>query len=107
MGTHNMYFQLGSETGVIGLLFVLAFLFLALRDLHRAERIFEQQEDREGRILSASVWVSLVTFLLCAIFLHALQQKIWWMVAAAATVIPLLARGASKEDAASREQVEN
>jgi O-antigen ligase len=98
MGTHNMYLQVGSETGAVGLLLVLAFFVLTLRDLHRAERTFDKQNDLEGRVLSASVWVSLLTFLLCALFLHALQQKVWWMVAACAVAIPPYARLISAED---------
>jgi hypothetical protein len=34
--------------------------------------------------------VSLISFLLCGLFLHALQQKVWWMVASAAAAAPLI-----------------
>ena len=33
--------------------------------------------------------VSLIGFMLCGVFLHALHQVIWWMVAAAAVALPL------------------
>lgn len=89
IGTHNMYLQVGSETGVVGLGLILLFFGLLLRDLRRAERRFLEVGDARARTLVAALQVSVISFLLCAVFLHALQQKIWWMMTAVAAVLPL------------------
>ena len=89
IGTHNMYLQLASETGLVGLGLLLVFFALIWRDLHRSNRALAAMNDRRGMALTSTVEVGLIAFLVCAVFLHALQQKIWWMVAAMAAVAPL------------------
>jgi len=91
LGTHNMYLQLASEMGLIGLFLFLLFMYVIMRRLLYAERIFRERGDEEMQVLTASVIVSLFSFLISALFLHALQQKIWWMIVAAAAVVPLVA----------------
>ncbi len=89
IGTHNMYLQLTSETGVVGLVLILLFFGILLRDLRRAEIFYKQAGDSRAAVLAMALQVSVMSFLLCALFLHALQQKIWWMMVALAAVAPL------------------
>lgn len=89
-GAHNMYLHVASETGLVGLGMLLLFMFLIIRHLRNAERLFRAAGDRQGQVLCAALMVSLISFLLCGLFLHALQQKVWWMVAAAAAVAPMI-----------------
>ena len=89
IGTHNMYLELTSNTGLPGLLFFVCFYITMMRYLHREERRFIEEGDTQGEALASALMVSLVGFILCAVFLHALTQKIWWMIAVAAVVIPL------------------
>ena len=89
IGTHNMYLQLGCDTGVLGLFLFLAFVLTMAKALSREEQRYRENGDEQGAALAASLLVSLLGFMLCAVFLHALTQKIWWMVAAAAVALPL------------------
>ncbi len=89
IGTHNMYLQIACEIGVIGLLLFVLFYGRMLRDISRAEQRFKSEEDEQGQLLASTLFVSLIGFMVCAIFLHALLQEIWWMIAAAAIAIPL------------------
>jgi O-antigen ligase len=91
-GPHNMYLQLGCETGAVGLALMALILVSALYNAQRAERLFKAVNDRELALLAGSVTVSLIGVVFCALFLHALHQKIWWMVLAVATVLPLYAQ---------------
>ena len=89
IGTHNMYLQIGADTGLVGLILFLAFIATMLRQLYLAENRLRLAGDLQGAALASAVFVSLIGFVFCAIFLHALTQKIWWMVAAAAIVVPM------------------
>lgn len=89
IGTHNMYLQIGADTGVVGLVLFLAFIVTLLRQLYLAEQKFRAAGDVQGAAMASALFVSLIGFVFCAVFLHALTQKIWWMVAAAAVVVPL------------------
>jgi O-antigen ligase len=89
IGTHNMYLQIASDTGFVGLFIFLCFFILTIRGVMRAEDRYREAGDVWGATLCASLFVSLIGFGLCAIFLHALTQKIWWMITAAAIVMPL------------------
>ncbi len=93
IGTHNMYLQLASETGIVGLAFMVLFFGLVVRDLRKAEQFYRQAGDSRIATLVMSLQVSILSFLLCAVFLHALQQKIWWMMAAIAAAVPLYKTG--------------
>ncbi|MCL4691542.1 MAG: O-antigen ligase family protein [Candidatus Hydrogenedentes bacterium] len=83
-GPHNMYLQLGSESGTVGLILMLLFFLMALLHALRAERKFRLLGEGQMATLAGAVSVSVLAFLLCAVFLHALQQKVWWMVFAVA-----------------------
>jgi len=89
IGAHNMYLEIAANTGWVGLgIFLLFFLSLLWR-LARVYSAYKISGDIQGAQLAAAFLVSLVGFFLCAIFLHALMQKIWWMVAAGAVALAL------------------
>lgn len=90
IGVHNLYLQIGCETGAIGLGLFLTFIVVLMRHVHVAEERFKTSGEEEWRTLAATIQISLVAFLLCGVFLHALQQKIWWMVAAAAVGVCMM-----------------
>ncbi|MFM1921108.1 MAG: hypothetical protein RLZZ303_2742 [Candidatus Hydrogenedentota bacterium] len=89
VGTHNMYLQLAADHGLVGLGLFMAFFILMMRDLLRKERRLQAEGDTRGVAIATSLIVSLIGFMLCAVFLHALHQEIWWMVAAAAVALSL------------------
>lgn len=85
IGCHNFYLQVASETGIVGLLLMLAFLALVLREVRRAHREFREAGNQAGMALTSTLEVCIIAFLIAAVFLHALQQKILWMIVALAT----------------------
>ena len=96
-GPHNMYLQLGSEAGTVGLVLMLLFFLMALLHAQRAERTFRALGERELATLAGAATVSVLSFLFCAVFLHALQQKVWWMVFAIAVATYFCATRMSAE----------
>ena len=90
IGTHNMYLQLGADTGIVGLGIFLAFFYVLVKRLLRAEKEFRQTGNIPAEKLASALIISLVGFVLCMVFLHALHQEIWWMIAAAAVALPMI-----------------
>ncbi len=82
VGAHNMYLQLASDMGFVGLSIFIAFYIVLMRHLYRLEEQYIKSGDTQGAAMAGALFISLLAFLLCAVFLHALQQKIWWMVTA-------------------------
>lgn len=89
IGTHNMYLQVLADTGFVGLILYAAFYYLAFRNLVAARRRYIEDEDHIGQTTVTALMISLTAFIVYAVFLHALHQPIWWMIAAAAIAIPL------------------
>lgn len=91
-GPHNFYLQIGAEAGSVGLVIMLLFIVRTLMNTQRAERMFKERGYPQYALLAATVTVSVLAFVFCGLFLHALQQKIWWMVFAAAAALPVVAK---------------
>jgi hypothetical protein len=65
------------------ILLVGAVVLLIVR-LQRTQTALRGLDERDLARLAGLLQVSLIAFLLCGVFLHALHQKIWWMVVALA-----------------------
>lgn len=89
IGTHNMYLQIFADMGVVGLALYLLFYYAMFRNLRRAHRRYVVAGDKTGVTMTTVLQICLVAFLFCAVFLHALHQPIWWIVAALAVAIPM------------------
>ena len=89
IGAHNMYLQTLAEGGIVGLGLLLTFFVVIWWRLHAFGKLVARAGDERGRVLCASVEISLLVFFVCAIFLHALDQKIAWMVYALAAAVPI------------------
>ncbi|GMU91825.1 MAG: hypothetical protein AMXMBFR4_08830 [Candidatus Hydrogenedentota bacterium] len=99
-GPHNMYLQIGSELGAVGLILFLLFIARAIYSAKSAEKVFRAGYHDDFATLASCVGVSIIAFVFCAIFLHALQQKIWWMIFAAAIALPFCASRVQPADIA-------
>ncbi len=86
-GPHNLYLQLAAETGFPGLLLLFGGVLIVMMRLQRTQSALRGLEERDLARLAGVLQVSLLGFLLCGVFLHALHQKIWWMVLALAIAL--------------------
>ncbi|MBN2132825.1 MAG: O-antigen ligase family protein [Sedimentisphaerales bacterium] len=87
IGAHNMYLEVAVETGVIGLILLLVFLGLGVSDTQAVAAAAAEQNDFEMRDLARAVQISLIAFCMIALFLHAQEQKIWWILAGLAAAM--------------------
>ena len=77
---HNIFIEVGSETGIIGLTLFLLLLFFAFKDIRIAHRIFVKAEDSLLSIFSQSLEISLIGFLIATMFVAAIHVKFLWVV---------------------------
>ena len=86
-GPHNLYLQLAAETGFPGLLLLFGGVLVVMMRLQRTQSALRGLKEVDLARLAGVLQVSLLGFLLCGVFLHALHQKIWWMVIALAIAL--------------------
>jgi O-antigen ligase len=82
IGTHNMYLQISADTGLVGLALYLCFFAMLLNRMFALRRHYKAEGDALGGTLTDTTLIAQIAFLVCAIFLHALHQEIWWMLVA-------------------------
>ncbi|MFB0523907.1 MAG: O-antigen ligase family protein [Phycisphaerae bacterium] len=80
MGAHNMYLEVAVETGIIGLFTLLLFLATGILDTHRTAELAAKTGKPIELDLAKVLQICLVAFCIAALFLHAQDQKIWWIV---------------------------
>jgi len=91
MGAHNMYLEVAVETGIIGLFTLLLFLATGILDTRRTANLLSIADCRlsiencKSQIaneldLARVLQTCLIAFCITAVFLHAQDQKIWWIV---------------------------
>jgi hypothetical protein len=86
-GPHNLYLQLAAETGFPGLILLIGLVVVLMMRLQRTQSALRGLEELDLARLAGLLQVSLLAFLCCGVFLHALHQKIWWMVIALAIAL--------------------
>jgi len=93
-GVHNMYIQVGLETGILGLGFIMAFFLITLRGFHASARAWDPPSYKAALAytLSICVWVLLLYGLSLDIMNFGLKNA-WFLLA----LQPVLLRLAEHE----------
>jgi len=89
--THNLYLEVASETGVIGLLAFLGMLWIVLHALNDTRRRTEYS-DRELWGLVCGLELGVLVFLATSLFLHASYVRYFWLLLAVAVAAAALPR---------------
>ena len=76
IGAHNLYLEILTEYGLIGLVCYLAIFFAAWRDLKWVER----NGDESQRLLAICLTAGFLTFLVCGMLVHVKYLKISWIL---------------------------
>ncbi len=94
MGAHNMYVEVASETGILGIFVFLAFLIHGLKNMNRVRK--GPVKDKYGA-MATMVMISMLGFGCLGLLLHAQLQKIMWIVLGLSVVVHRLAENEIKE----------
>lgn len=97
---HNLYLEVGAETGLVGLLAFGAALAACFRALRRAHASFEEAGDRPSAALARGFEIALVGYLVSSLFLHGHFQRYLWLLFGFATGLATLAGGKGDRSAA-------
>jgi O-antigen ligase len=74
---HNTFLRTLAETGIVGFIPFMAFVFLIMRSLWRA---FRNQQERDERTLLVAMMFSLSTFWLMSMTLDQIFEPHFWVV---------------------------
>jgi O-antigen ligase len=96
--SHNMYLEELANTGIIGFVAFMAIVLVTMRQLGRARRRWAQADPEIARTATA-FWLSILAYLVTAVFLQLSYQRYYWLLLAlaGAAVHIFGARGAEEE----------
>jgi len=90
---HGLYFEIASETGLLGLLSFGAVIAAALLSLHRSRRMFRMQGNRDMAVLALTVSVAIASYLVASVFLHETHLRYLALYFGFAIALARIARG--------------
>ncbi len=82
LGAHNMYLEIAVETGIFGFISLFLFLFFIILTLSRLQHYYGINGDSDNYDLAAVLQISIMAFLFLGLFLHAIDQKVLWVLSA-------------------------
>jgi O-antigen ligase len=96
---HNIYLNVLSELGIVGLTLFLAILGLTLAAALRAARAFSRRGDPIGELLARGLFIALTGYLAALFFSTSLYSKQLWLLLALAPALHAIAlRDSEAED---------
>lgn len=87
---HNMYLTIWGDTGIVGLVLYLGFLWQSLRGVRLARRRFAIGGDQEMSALAAAIEVTVIVLLVCNLAGETYVVKGWWPVFALGAALRLM-----------------
>jgi putative inorganic carbon (hco3(-)) transporter len=87
---HDLYLQVAAEHGLLGLLALLATLYMTMRNLSRVRKRW-MAENPELSNMATAYMLSIVTYLTTGIFLHFAFIRYFWLIMALAAAVIYIA----------------
>jgi len=89
---HNLFLEIMSELGVLGLIWFIALQWVAFSGLFRARKAFLEAGMRDYAGISLAIAAAIVGFLVTGIFLHNTHARFFWLIYGLALSMPQVAR---------------
>jgi O-antigen ligase len=100
---HSLYFELGAETGLLGLSLFLTLTVVVLRRLQRLRRFGERGSEMSH--VATGLGLGMMAYLGTSFFLSLAFMRYWWLVVALASVAARVAReGGDPHDTGARDE---
>jgi len=77
---HNIFLEVGSETGLLGLFFFILLIIWAFRDIRETRRIFDELNEEMLAMFSQALEIGLIGFLISTMFVAAIHVKFFWII---------------------------
>ncbi len=77
---HNIFLEVGSETGFLGLFFFILLIICAFRDIRETRRIFDRLNEEMLAMFSQALEIGLIGFLISTMFVAAIHVKFFWII---------------------------
>lgn len=77
---HNLYLEIGAETGLVGLLAFGAAVVASIASLRRARAGLREAGDETGAALAQGFEIALASYLVSSLFLHGHFQRYLWLL---------------------------
>jgi putative inorganic carbon (HCO3(-)) transporter len=81
---HNMYLEIGADTGMLGLAVFLAIVAVTMAQLNRAARWWREAGREDLALLGQAFLMALVAYMAAALFLQLSYQRYFWFLLALA-----------------------
>lgn len=88
---HNMILQISAEQGMFGVFALLFGLFIIYIDARRARRILLMNELTQQADFVEAVIASFISYMACAMFIHAAYMRYYWILFAMMASLPAAA----------------
>jgi O-antigen ligase len=85
---HNLYLEIAAERGIFGFFLFIAIVTLTLAQAFKAEKAFKELGNKSMADLSALLGISILTYLITAIFLHDAFPRFFWLIVGLAWAAP-------------------
>lgn len=89
---HNLYLEIASEMGLLGLSWLGIFLWMVIRGLRQARKELKSINKQEYDGLIMAVGVSILGFLITSLYQHLATPRYFWMLFGIALAIPDVVR---------------
>jgi putative inorganic carbon (HCO3(-)) transporter len=97
---HNLYLEIASERGILGLLSFTAIIYSTFRVLQRTKKSFIMKDSRELANICDALTVGLVGYLVAATFLHDAYIRYLWLLLGIAWSVPQVLKSLAGEQTA-------
>ncbi|MCP4649458.1 MAG: hypothetical protein GY853_05165 [PVC group bacterium] len=94
---HNVFIEVGTNLGVIGLTFFTLMIISAFKQFKKAQKIFVEHGKPLLALTADSFWLGLIGFLICSMFAAVADLKIFWIIIALSVVLNELAQQIRRE----------
>jgi len=92
---HNLYLEVASETGLFGISVFVIILYMMVRGLFKAWRIFSLIEDQERAGMVIAVGLGLLGYFTASLFIHAAYPRYLWLLIGIGHALYYVAKDAS------------